>query len=118
MSWRGRSAARAALPARRPRYRPARQSTIPAPRRSPRWWTGRKRQSRASSIRFQIMDNSICYSSQAVATMNENTAVLLSQERLKSGEQRVFPVEHIVEGSHRNRVGAVLAQEAAERVKL
>ena len=55
MSWRGRSAARAATRARRPRYRQARQSTAPAPRRSPRWWTGRKRQSQASSIRFQII---------------------------------------------------------------
>src|SRR5581483_371356 len=43
---------------------------------------------------------------------------LLSEEGLEPGEQGIFAIQHIVERGHRNRVRAMIAQEAAERVEL
>src|SRR5579872_6228770 len=73
--------------------------------------------SRGENASQREIMNTIWYRRPAVANMN-GPACSLSQERLELGEQRVLAVEHIVQRYHRHRLGAVLAQEAAERVKL
>ncbi|GCC47948.1 hypothetical protein chiPu_0032034, partial [Chiloscyllium punctatum] len=77
-------------------------------------WTSGSREENASQR--EIM-HTIWYRRPAVANMN-GAADSLSQERLEPGEQRVLAVEHIVQRHHRHGLGAVLAQEAAERVEL
>ena len=97
----------------------ARRSTAPAPRRWPRWLTGPKRPYPASSIRFQPSERQHMVIALRCRHGDATSACAsLPQECLKPGEQRIVAVEHIVERRHRNRVGAVGAKEAAERVKL
>src|SRR3984957_12599479 len=102
------------------------RSTGLAPRPWPRSWTDSIHRYPASSIRFQSQHGRRQFRSKTRSDATYGNRGELSprrerslpEEGLKPGEQGILAVEHIIERSHRNRLRAVGAQEAAERIEL